>query len=41
MFWLLWAACGILVSWPGMEPTASAVEAQSLDHRTTGEVLDA
>ena len=22
MFWLLWAACGILVSWPGMEPTA-------------------
>ena len=25
MFWPLWAACGILVSWPGIEPTALGI----------------
>ena len=38
-FWLLCAACGILVSWPGIEPTPPAVEAWSLNHWTTREVL--
>ena len=31
-------ACGILVTWPGIEPTSSALEAQSLNHWTTREV---
>ena len=31
-------ACGILVPPPGIEPTPSAVEAQSLNHRTASEV---
>ena len=30
-------ACGILVPWPGMEPTAPAVVAQSLNHWTARE----
>ena len=32
------AACGILVPWPGIEPTPPAVEVQSLNHWTTKEV---
>ena len=31
-------ACGILVTWPGIEPTSSALEEQSLNHWTTREV---
>ena len=37
-FWLHSTACGILVPWPGIEPLPPAVEAQSLNHWTTGEV---
>ena len=32
------AACGILVSWPGIETVPPEVEAQSLNHWTTQEV---
>ena len=32
--------CGILVHWPGIEPVPPAVEAQSLNHWTTREVLE-
>ena len=38
MFWLLCAAHGVLVPWPGSEPIAPAVEAWSLNHWTTREV---
>ena len=31
-------ACGILIPWPGIEPTARVLEAQSLKHRITKEV---
>ena len=31
-------ACGILVPWSGIQPTPSALEAQSLSHWTTREV---
>ena len=33
-------ACGIVVPQPGIEPVLLAVEAWSLDHWTTREVLD-
>ena len=32
------AVCGILVPWPGIEPTLPAVEAQSLNHWITKQV---
>ena len=38
-FWLCRTAYGILVPWPGIKPTPPAVEAQSLNHWTTREVL--
>ena len=38
IFWLCHAACGILVSWPGIEPAPPALEAQSLNHWTMREV---
>ena len=38
IFWLCHAACGILVTWPGIEPAPPALEAQSLNHRTTREI---
>ena len=34
-FWLHQAACGILVSWPGIKPAPLALEAQTLNHWTT------
>ena len=34
-FWLHHTACEILVPWLGMEPMASALEAPSLNHRST------
>ena len=37
-FWPHCVACGILVPRPGMEPAALAVEEQSFNHWTTGEV---
>ena len=40
LFWLYYAACGILVPKPGMEPALPAAETQSLNHRTTREVPD-
>ena len=36
-FWLCCAACGILVPWPGIEPTSPAVEAWSLNRWTARE----
>ena len=36
-FGLCCAACRILVPWPGIEPSAPAMEAQSPNHRTTRE----
>ena len=36
--WLRHVACGILVPQPGIKPTPPAVEARSLNHRTTREV---
>ena len=39
-FWLHCMACGILVPPPGIEPTPPVVEARSLNHWTTREVLD-
>ena len=38
-FWLCPRACGILVPGPGIEPSPPAVEAWSLNHWTTREVL--
>ena len=38
-FWLRCIACGILVPWPRIEPMSPALEAQSLNHWTAGEVL--
>ena len=38
IFWLPCMACGILVPQPGMELSAPALEAQSLNHWTAGEV---
>ena len=39
VFWPHWAACGILVPWPGIEPVPPAVEAWSLiNHWTAREV---
>ena len=38
LFWWSCAACGILVSRPGIEPTPTAVEAQSLNHWTATRV---
>ena len=38
LFWPHCMSCGILVSWPGIEPMSPAVEAQSLNHWTTREV---
>ena len=32
-------ACGIFFPWPGIEPMPTAVEAQSLNHWTTKELL--
>ena len=37
-FYLCCAACGILVPYPGIEPSAPSLEAQSPNHRTTREV---
>ena len=37
-FWLRYAACGILVPRPGIEPMAPAVEAWTLNHWTAKEV---
>ena len=37
-FWSHHMACGILVPWPGIEPTPPAVEVQSLHHWTAREV---
>ena len=37
-FWLHHAACRILVPGPRIEPMLPAVEAQGLNHWTTGEV---
>ena len=37
-FWLYHAACGILVPPPGIEPLVPAMEAQSTNHRTAGEI---
>ena len=37
--WPHQTACRILVSWPGIEPAALALEAWSLNHWTTREVL--
>ena len=34
------AACGILVLWPGIELTIPTLEAKSLNHWTTKEILD-
>ena len=39
VFWSCRAACGILVPRPGIEPAPPALEAQSLNHWTTKEVL--
>ena len=39
IFWPHQAACGILVPWPGIEPTPPALEVRSLNHWTTREVL--
>ena len=38
LFWPHHAAYGILVPWPGMEPTLPAVKAWSLNHWTTRDV---
>ena len=38
-FWPCRVPYGILVPWPGMEPTLSAVEAWSLNHRSSRDVL--
>ena len=38
-FFAALAACGISVAWPGIEPTPSAVKAQSLNHWITWESL--
>ena len=38
-FWLYHAACGILVPPPGIEPLVLAMEAQSTNHWTAGEIL--
>ena len=38
-FLLHHAACGILVPWPGIEPMPPALQAWSLNHWTTREVL--
>ena len=40
-FWLYHTACRILVPQPGIEPLPLAVEAQSLNHWTAREVLEA
>ena len=40
-FWPHHIAWGILVPWPGVEPTPSAVEAWSFNHWTSKEVQDA
>ena len=40
-FLLHCTACGILVPQPGMEPTPPALEGQSLNYWTTGEVIPA
>ena len=37
-FWPCRTACGILVRWPGIEPTPPALGAQSLSHWTAREV---
>ena len=39
--WLCHVACGILVPWPGIEPTQSALEARSLSHWTAREAPEA
>lgn len=36
VFWPCCKACGILVPWPGIEPTPLALEAWSLNHWTPG-----
>ena len=38
IFWPHCKACGILVPWPGIEPTPTALEAWSLNHWTAREV---
>ena len=38
--WLHYVACGILVPRPGIKPTPPALEAWSLNHWTTREVLN-
>ena len=38
IFWLTHTACGILNPWLGIEPESPAMESQSLNHWTTGEV---
>ena len=38
LFWLLHAACGILVLWLGNEPAPPELEAWSLNHWTTRQV---
>ena len=38
IFWLCHAVCGILVSWPEIEPVPLALEAQILNHWTAREV---
>ena len=38
IFWLHWAACGVLIPQFGFEPVPPAVEAWSLNHWASGEV---
>ena len=38
LFWPHQSVCGIWVPWPGIEPTSSEVEVQSLNHWTTREI---
>ena len=38
IFWLHHEACGVLVSWSGIEPMTPEVEAGSLNHWATGKV---
>ena len=38
IFWPYHMACGILIPWPGMEPSPPALEAQSLNQWITREV---
>ena len=37
-FWLHHSVCGVLVPWPGIEPTPPEVEVQNLNHWITREM---